>query len=428
MGYVDLKYTPSVDDVVCKFYVEPAIKDKMYVLEQLPAESSIGTWTDVWTMKPRIARNLGAKLFKIKNNYVWIAYPYDAFEARNVSQILSSIAGNIFGVKIIKNLRLIDFTIPRKMLKHYKGPAFGIEGIRKLLKVRERPLIGTIVKPKMGLYPKEHAKVAYEAWVGGVDIVKDDENLCDQKFCRFEERVRETLKLRDKAEKETGERKMYMANITAPTVQEMFKRLKFVKDHGGEYIMIDVCIVGYTTLQTLREAEPGVVLHAHRAMHAAFTRNPKHGIAMQVISKVNRLIGLDQLHIGTIIGKMHGERAEVLACRDIIVNKIVNESEYTVYQDWCYIKPTFPVASGGLNPIHVPILLRYFKSYDLIMQFGGGIHGHPLKTRAGAKAVRDAVDASLKNVPLEGYSKELDLAIEKWGKKSELEKKYRGVE
>jgi len=180
-AFVDLKYKPKKTDLVCNFRVEPAKGVTMKeAAGAVAAESSVGTWTEVKTK--RNIKKLMAKVFSIDGNSVKIAYPEKLFEKRNIPQILSSIAGNIFGMKALKNLRLNDVDFSSSMIRSFKGPAFGITSIRKLLKVKERPLIGTIIKPKLGLNEKEHAKVAYEAWIGGCDIVKDDENLSNQKL------------------------------------------------------------------------------------------------------------------------------------------------------------------------------------------------------------------------------------------------------
>jgi len=414
--YIDLKYKPEKNDLICEFRVEPSkgvsIKE---AAEHIAAESSIGTWVTVKTMKPRI-RKLGAKVFEIKGNYVKIAYPLELFEPGNMSQILSSIAGNIFGMKVIKNLRLEDVHWPYELVKSFKGPLFGIDGIRKLLKIPKRPLCGTIIKPKLGLNEEEHAKVAYEAWVGGVDIVKDDENLSNLSFNNFAKRVIETLKMRDKAEKETGERKMYMPNITAET-DSMLERANFVKNAGGEYAMIDIITVGWSALQTLRNANEDLklVLHGHRAGHAAFTRG-KHGISMLVVADVARLIGIDQLHIGTIIGKMEGLKEEILSIEEEIEKKIIKEHGHVLSEDWHHIKPVFAVCSGGLHPKMIPYLVKTLGN-DIIMQFGGGIHGHKMGTKAGAKAVRQAIDALMNDISLKEYAKkhkELKVAIQQW--------------
>lgn len=404
MGYLDLDYSPGRDEIVCKFYVEPAEGVKMeYVLEQLAAESSVGTWTELTTMKPAIQKRLAAHTFKVEGSIAYVSYPFDAFEHGNASQLLSSIAGNVFGLDALSNLRLLDVSFPEKMLRHYQGPKYGIDGLRKLLKVKNRPFLGTIIKPKMGLSPREHARVAYDAWVGGCDLIKDDENLTNQGFNPFQERVTETLKMRDRAEEETGERKGYIVNITAPSVEELYGRQDLVIDHGGEYVMLDVIIAGYITLQSLRNRDMESAIHGHRAMHAALTRNKKHGIHMAVLAKVLRLIGVDQLHIGSLLGKMEGSREDVLYCRDVLT------------QRWKGIKRALPVASGGLNPVLIPRLMEGFGS-DVVIQMGGGIHGHPMGSRAGAKAARDALNAALEGTPLKEYrSRELYAALDKWG-------------
>ncbi|MFH1229487.1 MAG: type III ribulose-bisphosphate carboxylase [Candidatus Aenigmatarchaeota archaeon] len=418
MSYVDLKYKPSENDLVCLFRVEPSKGVSMkQAAEDVAAESSIGTWTEVSTMSQKI-RGMGAKVFEIKGSDVKIAYPSELFEPGNMPQILSSIAGNIFGMKAVKNLRLEDIDWPEKLIGSFKGPAFGIKGIRKLLDVPKRPLIGTIIKPKIGLDEVSHAKVAYEAWAGGLDIVKDDENLTSQSFNNFSKRIVETLKLRDKAEKETDERKMYMPNITAD-VDTMLERANFVKECGGEYVMVDILTVGWSALQTLRKANEDLklVLHAHRAGHATFTRNKKHGISMVVIGDVARLIGMDQLHIGTIVGKMQGGKEEVLSTEDEIENKLIKEHGHCLAEDWLDIKPVFAVCSGGLYPGTIPYLTRVLGN-DIIIQAGGGVHGHKNGTMAGAKATRQAVDAMMKGTSLPEYAKshkELSVALKQWG-------------
>jgi ribulose-bisphosphate carboxylase large chain len=366
------------------------------------AESSVGTWTELTTEKPYVEK-LVAHVFSIEGNTARIAYPVGLFEAGNMPNILSSVAGNVFGLRALKNLRLLEVEFPAKLVKSFKGPRFGIEGIRKLLKVPERPLVGTIIKPKLGLKTVDHAKVAYEAWAGGCDIVKDDENLSSQSFNPFEERIVKTLEKRDEAESATGEKKVYMANITAET-EVMLKRAEFVCAHGGEYVMVDILTCGFSALQTLRDQHLELVIHAHRAGHAAFTKNPKHGIAMRPIAKIARIIGVDQLHVGTVVGKMSETKQEVI--ENIEALKMPMDG----------IAPVLPVASGGLHPRLVPALMELFGN-DFVIQAGGGIHGHPNGTFAGARAMRQALSAAIEGKTLEEYAethKELEMALQQW--------------
>ena len=402
LDFVNTNYTPKENELVCVFYVEPEGISLKEAAGGVAAESSIGTWTELTTEKPYMER-LAAHVFSVKGNVIKIAYPIELFEPSNMPNILSSVAGNVFGLKALKNLRLLDIQMPQHLLNSFKGPAFGIAGIRKLLKVPKRPLVGTIIKPKLGLNTKDHAKVAFDAWLGGCDVVKDDENLSSQSFNPFEARLAATLDRRDKAEAETGERKVYMVNITAET-NVMLKRAELVVAQGGEYIMVDILTVGWSALQTLRDQNFKLVIHAHRAGHAAFTKNPLHGIAMKPIATVARIIGVDQLHVGTVVGKMSETKMEV------IDNIAACKSELGT------LKPVMPVASGGLYPSLVPDLLKIFGN-DVILQAGGGIHGHPDGTVSGAKAMRQAVDATLDGKPIKEYSKnhpELASALKQW--------------
>ncbi len=400
--FVDLDYQPKTTDLICAFYAEPENVSMKEAAGAIAAESSVGTWTELTTLKPYVEK-LAARVFSIDGNVAKIAYPIELFEKGNMPNILSSVAGNVFGLKTLKNLRLNDVHFPGELLKSFHGPKFGIEGIRKLLKVPERPLVGTIIKPKLGLKTDDHGRVAYEAWVGGCDIVKDDENLSSQKFNPFEERVLNTLESRDRAESETGEKKVYMANITAET-ETMLKRAEYTFEHGGEYVMVDILTCGFSALQTLRDQDFKLVIHAHRAGHAAFTKNPKHGIAFRVIAKIARAIGVDQLHVGTVVGKMSETKEEVLQNLNALKTEMSG------------LKPVMPVASGGLHPRLVPLLIETFGK-DFIIQAGGGIHGHKDGTKAGATAMRQAVDATLNHISLEEYAKthkELRTALKTW--------------
>jgi ribulose-bisphosphate carboxylase large chain len=346
---------------------------------------------------------LHATVFSLRGNQVQIAYPIELFEPGNMPNILSSVAGNVFGLRALKNLRLNDIFFPPNLLESFKGPKYGVSGIRKLLRIQNRPMIGTIIKPKLGLKTQDHAEVAYEAWVGGCDFVKDDENLSSQSFNPFEKRVVKTLDSRDRAEKETSEKKAYLVNITAET-NEMIRRAHFVADHGGEYVMVDILTCGFSALQTLRNQGINLILHGHRAGHAAFTKNPRHGIAMRVLAKFMRIVGIDQLHVGAAVGKMSETREDVLENSQALRAKMAD------------IKPVLPVASGGLHPRLVPSLIEIFGK-DFVIQAGGGIHGHRDGTISGARAMRQAVDATLQNIPLKEYAKthqELKTALEIW--------------
>jgi ribulose-bisphosphate carboxylase large chain len=419
MDFVDLDYEPEKDEITCLYYFEPAEGiSREEAAGRIASESSTGTWTTLHTLPPRM-RDLQATVFEIDGNYVKISYPLDLWDEGNAVQLLSGIAGNIFGMKALSNLRLIDATLPAEYIRHFKGPHFGNHGIRNMMKVQGRPLMGAVPKPKIGFSAQEHADIGYETWMGGFDFVKDDENLTSTAFNRFEDRVELMSRMRNKAEQETGEIKSAFINITGDT-ETMEKRAALLAEYGWNYAMIDVVVAGTAAVMTLRDfcSDLGLAIHAHRAMHAAFDRNPHHGITMQFLAKIMRLVGVSQIHTGTAVGKLAGTRQESAVLADILREKRTREVGRTALdQDWGHIKTAFPVASGGLHPGLVPDVLDIY-GIELVLLVSGGVHGHPDGTRSGARAVMQAVEAWKEGIPLEEKARtaqELAAGLEKWG-------------
>jgi len=425
-AFVKKDYKPDFEnDVIVTFKVQPTegfnIED---VIGAIASESSVGTWTTLSILPERIWKLMGKayEIIDLKDGSLItrIAYPIEIFEEGNLPAFLASIAGNIFGMRRVKGLRIEDIYIPYSFMKFFKGPLKGIEGVREIYEIYERPIVGTVPKPKVGYTPEELEKIAYELLSGGMDYIKDDENLASPSFCRFEERAKHIMKAIELAERETGERKVWLANITAD-VRDMEKRLKIIADYGNPFIMIDVVIVGWSALTYIRDLaeEYNLGIHAHRAFHAAFTRNKNHGVSMFVLSKLYRLIGVDQLHIGTPeVGKLEAKTKEVIEYAKILREKeYIPDNLYHMKQYWYHIKPTLPTSSGGLHPGTLPEVIKSL-GIDLVIQVGGGVLGHPDGPRAGAMAVRQAIDAIIKEISLEEYAKEhkeLRRALEKWG-------------
>jgi ribulose-bisphosphate carboxylase large chain len=432
LKFVDESHTPDLSrEVVATYLVTPQEGfDIRQVAGGIAAESSVGTWTQLttWYDENRVMKLRGIAYYMKKYDetsyIVRISYPWDHFEEGNLPAFLAGVAGNIFGMRRAKYLRLEDLYLPKPFLEHYKGPSKGIDGIRGMLGIKDRPIIGTVPKPKVGYTPDEVEKLAYQLLSGGLDFVKDDENLASPSYCRFEARAKAIMRAIDKAERETGERKAWLANITSD-VREMTKRLKLVADYGNPYVMVDVVVAGWASLSYIRDLaeEHGLAIHAHRAMHAAFTRIPYHGISMFVLAKLLRIVGVDQLHVGTPeVGKLEAKK------RDVLNNvKVLRETEYTPFPEdelrlpmsFHHIKPMFPVASGGLHPGTVPEVIKEM-GIDTVIQVGGGVIGHPDGPFAGAMALRQAIEATLKGVDLEEYAsthKELHRALEKWGRR-----------
>ena len=428
MDYLEIGYEPKDNELLSCMVVKSENLEK--AANDIAGESSIGTWTELKTMKKEIYDKLRPKVYEIteigeeggtegysKIGIIKIAYPLDSFEPDNMPGTLAGIAGNIFGMKSLNGLKILDFRFPKEFIDYYSGPKYGIRGVRNLLNVKERPLVGTIVKPKVGLNPEEHAKVAYDSWIGGCDIVKDDENLVSQDFNKFEDRLYKVLDYRDKAESETGEKKIYMPNITAP-YREMVKRAEMVEDARCEYAMIDVVVLGFSAVQQIRKEGFNFVIHAHRAMHAAITRSREWGISMLALAKIYRLLGVDQLHIGTVVGKMEGAKGEVCGIRDeIVYEEVKRDNGYKFFdQKWYGLNNVFPVSSGGVYPQLVPEIIDILGK-DVIIQAGGGIHGHPDGTVAGARAMRASIEATVEGISLDEKAEEvpeLKKALEYW--------------
>jgi ribulose-bisphosphate carboxylase large chain len=395
-------------DVVATYYFRPRSDTTPEAAAQaIVEEETTGTWTDITTTTDYV-RRLDGEVLSLEpsgNGYVTrLRYPAEIFEAGNIPQYLSVVAGNLFGLGRLEAVRLLDVEFPEELVP-FAGPKFGMEGIRRLIGTTDRPHVGTIIKPKVGLNPKDTAEVAYKAAVGGVDLIKDDETLTDQTFCPMDERLQAVMAKLDRAKSETGREVLYAVNISA-RADDIVERAEHAIDLGANMVMIDVITCGFTALQALAEAPSvSVPVHVHRTMHGAITRNPEHGIAMRPIARIVRMLGGDQLHTGTVSGKMSHDVSELLGD-----NAALTAPYYG-------LKPTFPVASGGLHPGKVAAELKNLGT-NIVLQAGGGIHGHPDGTEAGARAMRQAADAFMAGVSAEEYAKdhrELARALERWG-------------
>jgi ribulose-bisphosphate carboxylase large chain len=415
-SFVNLKYKPNKDDIIATYRIESKLGLKKAAIE-VAKESSIGTWTKLSTLEQKTFNKLAPQIFYInhKNKKVKIAYPIEDFELGSIPQLLSALAGNVFSMRCVNKLRLEDLSLSTKYINSFQGPKLGINGVRRLIGVKNRPLIGSIIKPKVGLSSKQHARLAYNIWTNGIDVVKDDENLTSMTFNKFENRVKEVMKSKKKAEKETGCKKIHVFNITAP-MDVMLHRAKLVRKYGGKCVMVDLVSVGLDNVQVLRKLDLGMIIHGHRAGHSMFSRDPHHGMTMLVLAKLARLAGIDQLHTGTVVGKMDGTKEEVIDINlslkeDAGINRVLRE-------DWGKIKPTLAIASGGLHPGLIEKMIKILGE-DLIINFGGGLHGHPHGSVAGARAcwqaVELAIDKDAKERPKEYFQDYRD-AVKYWKK------------
>ncbi|UEC43524.1 MAG: Ribulose bisphosphate carboxylase [Methanothrix sp.] len=386
-------------EVIAKYRVETDLPIEK-AAEAIAAEQSTGTWTEV--EREKLASDLSGRVIKAEGNFAYVAFPEELFEPGNIPQYLSVVAGNLFGLSALKKVRLLDVIFPQSLVSVHKGPRFGIKEARKILGVFDRPLVGTIIKPKVGLRPQETAEVAGQAVRGGLDLIKDDETLTDQSFCPMDERVEAVMAELSKVEDETGKKAFYAVNVTSGA-EEILERAEDAIDRGANMVMIDVLTSGFSALEVLSRGVK-VPVHVHRTMHGAFTRDRSHGISMVPISRLVRMTGGTNLHTGSYLGKMAADREENDQCRDVL------------REEWYGLSPVFPVASGGLHPGNLrPNLEGY--GVDCIVQAGGGVHGHPWGTTGGAMAMVQAVEAWGAGIFAEEYArshKELDAALQYW--------------
>ena len=395
--------------VVCKYRVTTDLPMEK-AAEAIAAEQSTGTWTGISTLNDEVFRNYAAKVTAIDGDMVTIAFPEADFSIKvgAVPQILSVISGNLYGLSALKGVRLEDVEFPKGILRQYKGPKFGDAGLREILHRPEKPLVGTIVKPKIGLSPKDTAKYIYEAGSGGLTNGKDDETLVDQAFCPIEDRTKAVAEALDRL-REEGHYMVHAINIST-NGQDVRELAEDAQKWGASQLMIDVLTCGYGAIQAVAEdPKIKVPIHVHRTMHAAMTKDPTNGISMRVIAKLVRMCGGDALHIGTLgVGKMEGAITEGKQ------NQLACQSDDVPY------KKVMPVCSGGMYPGIVPAVIKAAGTNNLQIQAGGGVAGHPEGVRAGAMAMCQAVDSAFEGVDIEKYAEthhELKLALERWGTK-----------
>jgi ribulose-bisphosphate carboxylase large chain len=410
MGYWDSDYVPKDTDVIALFRITPQEGvDHEEAAAAVAGESSTATWTVVWTDRLTAAELYRAKAYRselvpntgpgTKNEaqyFAYIAYDLDLFEPGSIANLTASIIGNVFGFKAVKALRLEDMRIPVAYLKTFQGPATGIVVERERLDKFGRPLLGATTKPKLGLSGRNYGRVVYEGLKGGLDFMKDDENINSQPFMHWRDRFLYCMEAVNKASAATGEVKGHYLNVTAGTMEEMYERAEFAKNLGSVIVMIDL-VIGYTAIQSMAKwaRKNDMILHLHRAGNSTYSRQKNHGMNFRVICKWMRMAGVDHIHAGTVVGKLEGDPLMIKGFYDTLRDSRTEKSLETGLffdQDWASLNKVMPVASGGIHAGQMHQLLDYLGE-DVILQFGGGTIGHPMGIQAGAVANRVALEA-----------------------------------
>jgi len=383
----------------------------------LAIEQSTGTWVAVPGETPEVRCKHVAKVIGVyevpdyefevpqgvetRDYIVQIAFP-EVNIGEQIPMLLTAVVGNIsMGGKI----KLLDLRFPKKYVDGFGGPKFGIQGVREVMGVPERPLLNNMIKPCTG-YPLEvGAELFREAALGGCDIIKDDELLADASFNSVLGRVKRYMEIEKQVYEETGERTLYTVNVS-DKVPKIFENARRAVELGVNAIMVNFLAVGLPVLQALAE-DPAVnvPILGHMDVAGAMYMSPFHGMSSHIVlGKLPRLAGADIVVIPAPYGKA-----------PVIVDKFLNVARnlsFPLYD----LKPTFPMPSGGITPSMVPDVMRDLGN-DIVIGAGGGIHAHPQGPVAGGKAFRQAIDATMQGISLEDYSRdhpELEAAHRQW--------------
>jgi ribulose-bisphosphate carboxylase large chain len=404
MGYWDANYAVKTTDLLALFRITPQPGvDPVEAAAAVAGESSTATWTVVWTDLLTACDIYRAKAFRVDpvpsapdQFFAYVAYEGDLFEEGSLANMTASIIGNVFGFKAVKALRLEDMRIPHSYLKTFQGPASGVVVERERLDTFGRPLLGATVKPKLGLSGKNYGRVVFEGLKGGLDFLKDDENINSQPFMRWRERFLYCIEGINRAAAATGEVKGSYLNMTAGNNDEMITRGEFAKELGSVIVMIDL-VIGYTAIQTaaIWARANHMILHLHRAGNSTYARQKNHGINFRVICKWMRMAGVEHIHAGTVVGKLEGDPLMIQGFYDTLLKtKLAIDLPKGIFfdMDWASLRKCLPVASGGIHCGQMHQLLNYLGD-DVVLQFGGGTIGHPDGIQAGATANRVALEA-----------------------------------
>nr|ARO91342.1 ribulose-1 5-bisphosphate carboxylase/oxygenase large subunit [Rhodochaete parvula]ASK39582.1 ribulose-1,5-bisphosphate carboxylase/oxygenase large subunit [Rhodochaete parvula] len=403
MGYWDADYVIKDTDVLALFRISPQPGvDPIEAAAAVAGESSTATWTVVWTDLLTACDLYRAKAYRVDpvpNNddqfFAYIAYDIDLFEEGSIANLTASIIGNVFGFKAVKALRLEDMRLPVAYLKTFQGPATGVIVERERMNNFGRPLLGATVKPKLGLSGRNYGRVLYEGLKGGLDFLKDDENINSQPFMRWRERYLFAMEGVNRSIAGTGEVKGHYLNVTAGTMEDMYERAQFSKEVGSIICMVDL-VIGYTAIQTMGRwaRKNDMILHLHRAGNSTYSRQKNHGMNFRVICKWMRMAGVDHIHAGTVVGKLEGDPLMIKGFYNTLLlpQLAINLPEGIFFdQDFASLRKVMPVASGGIHAGQMHQLLHYLGD-DVVLQFGGGTIGHPDGIQAGATANRVALE------------------------------------
>ena len=308
--------------------------------------------------------------------------------------LMATVAGNLFELAQVSGLRLLDLTLPSEFSKAYQGPAFGMQGTRRLSGVAKGPLIGTIIKPSVGLNATETADQVRLLVEGHIDFIKDDELQADGSYCPFVDRVEAVMRVVNEATQKLGRQVMVAFNITGE-LSQMKRRHDWVLKHQGSCVMVCLNSVGLTGLTEFRRHSQ-IPIHAHRAGWGYLSRSPYVGWDFAAWQQIWRLAGVDHLHVNGLRNKFSEPDEMVIAAARSVIKPMFDEAPM------CAV-PVFSSAQTGLQAHDTYAALG---NADLICTAGGGIFGHPDGVADGVTALRQAWEAAEAGIDLASYAKD----------------------
>ncbi|WP_372628967.1 ribulose-bisphosphate carboxylase large subunit family protein [Cohnella sp.] len=341
---------------------------------------------------------------KYRRGYVTVSFPLHNF-GPSIPNLMSAVAGNLYELRELSGLRLVDLELPDSFAKRYPGPKFGIEGTRRLTGVYGRPILGTIVKPSVGLSPEELGKLVYELALAGMDFIKDDELNADPPYFPLELKVKTVMEAVERAADVTGRKLMYAFNITGD-IDELKANHDLVVQAGGTCVMVSILSVGLAGLAYLNGYSE-VPIHGHRNQWGMLTRAPLLGFEFAAYQKLCRLAGADQLHVNGLNSKFYESNESVLRSIKACTTPLFGGYE------------AMPVVSSAQWAGTAPATYEATGSVDVMHLAGGGMLAHPDGPAAGFESMKLGWEAAVQGIPLDRYALEhpfLQRAIDKYGK------------
>ena len=398
--------------------------DPQRAAEVIAGEQSSGTFTAVPGETPALKARSGARVERLQvldhatvpalpvrgtharytRCLLDLSWPLDNF-GPSLPNLMATIAGNLFELRQVSGLRLTGLAVPSAFAAACPGPAFGIAGTRRLAGVAAGPLIGTIVKPSVGLSPAETAQTVRQLLDGGIDFIKDDELQADGPHCPFDQRVRAVMREVKAAAQRHGRQAMVAFNLTGE-VDEMRCRHDLVLAEGGTCVMVSLNSVGLTGLLALRR-HAQLPIHAHRNGWGYLSRSPALGWDYAPWQALWRLAGADHLHVNGLANKFSEPDDSVLAAARAVLQPL----------DAQHPMVAMPVFSSGQTGLQAAPTFAALGTTDLIHAAGGGILGHPGGIAAGVAAMRQAWDAAVAGVPIADHARQhpaLAQALSTW--------------